>query len=217
MKSEPVSFKSDGIRINGTLFTSDNISPAVCVCHGIPRVAKPVEQKGYPDLADRLVKLNLSSLIFNFRGSPGSAGDFSLRGWSKDLSTAIDFLRGRKEINDEIGLVGFSAGAIVSIYNAARDERIKFLAACSAPARVPEIVSSEKGFDPIRWIGNVSCPVLFLHGKKDELIDPSDAFELYNVANHPKQIKIIDDAGHRIRQNREAMDELVRWLKWILR
>jgi fermentation-respiration switch protein FrsA (DUF1100 family) len=52
-----------------------------------------------------------------------------------------------------------------------------------------------------------------VHGSKDELVEVSHARWLYDKAREPKQIIIIDGAGHRLRQNNRAMAIVIAWLK----
>ena len=52
-----------------------------------------------------------------------------------------------------------------------------------------------------------------MHGNKDDVVDISDAHRLYGEAGEPKQLAIIDGAGHRLRQDDGAMSAVLSWLK----
>ena len=66
-----------------------------------------------------------SSLIFNFRGTGASEGNFDLLGWAHDLEGGLDYLSRRSEVDRErIYLMGFSGGGAVSIYVAAHRKEI---------------------------------------------------------------------------------------------
>jgi fermentation-respiration switch protein FrsA (DUF1100 family) len=74
-----------------------------------------------------------------------------------------------------------------------------------------------KGFElvkPIKYVAGISPrPLLLVHGSQDETIKVSDAHRLYARAGEPKQLVIVDGAGHRLRQNDEAMAVVLDWLK----
>ncbi|MHC1581664.1 MAG: alpha/beta hydrolase, partial [Candidatus Syntropharchaeia archaeon] len=132
-----ITFLSGGNKIRGMLFIPKEERGGICICHGIPMVAKPVEGKGYPDLAEKFCSVGFVTMIFNFRGTVGSDGYFSFSGWSEDLFSAVDFLSSKV---DKIGILGFSGGAIVSVYNTAIDKRIRFLMSCSCPTEIKRII-----------------------------------------------------------------------------
>jgi fermentation-respiration switch protein FrsA (DUF1100 family) len=66
---------------------------------------------------------------------------------------------------------------------------------------------------PIEWIKKISPrPLLIIHGTQDDVVYPSSARELYERAGEPKQIVMIDGAGHRLRLEERAMDCALNWL-----
>lgn len=82
-----------------------------------------------------------TTLIFNFRGTGLSEGNFDMLGWTRDLHAAVDWLCKRPEVDrTRIYLMGFSGGAATSVYVAAHDYRISGVALCACPAEF-------RGFD----------------------------------------------------------------------
>lgn len=68
---------------------------------------------------------------------------------------------------------------------------------------------------PINYVAGISPrPLLLVHGSQDETIKVSDAHRLYSRAGEPKQLVIVDGAGHRLRRNDEAMAVVLDWLKF---
>ena len=136
MKREIVYFKSDGLKLKGQLFIPDATPyPVLCLCHGMPRggTADP-NDRGYAGLAERFTKEGFLTVIFNFRGAGESEGNFDIRGWTRDLSVVLDHICSMKRVDQSrIALMGFSAGAAVSIYIAAQDKRISSIVACACP------------------------------------------------------------------------------------
>lgn len=74
------------------------------------------------------------------------------------------------------------------------------------------------GFGLVSPIGHVAgiAPrhLLLVHGNCDEVVDVSHAYKLYARAGEPKQLIIIDGAGHRLRQDDRAMAIVRDWLKF---
>ncbi|MFB0562735.1 MAG: alpha/beta hydrolase family protein [Candidatus Lokiarchaeia archaeon] len=243
VKSEKISILSSGVRLGGTFFYPETPkrTPGVCICHGIPRVNKPVEEKGYPFLAKKFCERKYAALIFNFQGTSGSEGEFSFSAWSRNVLDAISYLASSPRIDPKrLGLVSFSAGAFVSWSVVANDSRIKAFASCSSPSDFRKIPFIEEGIKylkkfgilkitnikktvkglrsdlrelrPLQWVGKISPrPVLIVHGDQDDVIPVQSAHKLYENAKEPKKILIFKNVNHQIRNNQEAMDAVVEW------
>jgi alpha-beta hydrolase superfamily lysophospholipase len=130
----------DDISIVGQLWLPDETARCrmVCLCHGAPsgNVPEPGDG-GYPALAETFCREGLGAFFFNFRGAGDSGGNMDLAGWTRDLRTVIDYLWGLEQVDrDHLYLVGFSAGAAVSIYIASNDRRVAGVAACACPAEI---------------------------------------------------------------------------------
>ena len=68
--------------------------------------------------------------------------------------------------------------------------------------------------NPIKYVAGIAPrPLLIVHGSQDETVEVSQAYKLYDRAGEPKQIIIVDGAGHRLRQNDRAMAIVIDWLK----
>ncbi len=219
------------------------IYPVVCVCHGIPSGRPPAPgDGGYPLLAERICREGFVVFIFNFRGTGASGGNLDMLGWTRDLKAAVDYLYALSEVDrSHLSLLGFSGGAAVSVYVASDDTRISSVVACACPAEFkfgdpsPLIdrfrsigAIRDKGFphsteewingfrlvSPIKYLAGIAPrPLLLVHGNCDEIVDVSQAYKLYARAGEPKQIIIVDGAGHRLRQNDRAMAIVMDWLK----
>jgi fermentation-respiration switch protein FrsA (DUF1100 family) len=71
---------------------------------------------------------------------------------------------------------------------------------------------------PIDYIARISPrPLLLVHGSLDEVVNVSQAHRLYARAGEPKQLAVVEGAGHRLRHSEEAMDIVIDWLKTRLR
>ena len=81
-------------------------------------------------------------------------------------------------------------------------------------------LSAREWFDGFGLVSPIKCvagitprSLLLVHGSKDETVDVSHVHRLYEEAGEPKQVIIIDGAGHRLRQDDRAMAIVVDWLK----
>lgn len=147
MEIKSVFLKVDGLELASELYIpqENKPHPALCICHGIPAAPHDPTDRGYATLAQRFCHAGFITLIFNFRGAGKSQGNFDIRGWSRDLHAAIDFLSTLKEINKKrICLLGFSGGAAVSVYVTAHDPRVSSLATCACPTNFGFFASKEE-------------------------------------------------------------------------
>ena len=146
MKSESVekvTLEVEGLRLAAEVYypVGQGPHPALIICHGIParRTPDPADP-GYPLLAKRFRDEGFLVLIFNFRGSGESEGNFDMLGWTRDLGVAIDYLCQLDEVDkSRLSVMGFSGGAATSVYCAARDKRVSSLVICACPARFFDI------------------------------------------------------------------------------
>ena len=148
MISSKTVFEADGLKISGQIYLPDGAGPhpTVCVCHGIPNsrpdASLSISDRGYHGLAERICGEGLAALIFNFRGTGGSGGNFDILGWTRDLGAAIGYLWALAEVDRaRLLLLGFSGGAAVSVCVAAQDERVSSVAACACPAEFGSFLS----------------------------------------------------------------------------
>jgi len=150
VQKKTISLSVEGINIVGEIYSpqdDDVESPALCICHGIPS-GKPAEPTdgGYPLLAERFCDAGFVTVIFNFRGTGVSGGNFDMMGWVMDLGTVMDYLWSLPEVDKScLCLMGFSGGAAVSAYVAAHDSRVSKVVLCACPAEFGALVLEETG------------------------------------------------------------------------
>src|SRR5690349_2034127 len=97
------------------------------LCHGFPAGPRGAAGSGqtYPEFADRLASdLGWTVLTFNFCGTGGSAGNFSLGGWLVDLRAAIDDILAVDGV-EHVWVAGFGTGGSLAICAAGEDERVQ--------------------------------------------------------------------------------------------
>jgi pimeloyl-ACP methyl ester carboxylesterase len=137
MRSRPVSFLSEGLRLEGDLYLPDGLEggtrlPAVVACSGY---------QGLKDMhparfARALVPAGYACLGFDYRGfgrSEGPAGRLVPQEQVEDVRSAVSFLESVPEVDPErIALVGWALGGGVVISAAADDPRVRAVVAVNA-------------------------------------------------------------------------------------
>ena len=131
------SFTNDGLSLGRYLIapTGHDLKPitgvpAFILCHGFP--VGPIDARlsanTFPELVDRGSNaLGWAAMTFTFRGCGHSEGNFSLAGWMRDLSAAINHLVDEVQPS-EIFVVGTSTGGSIALCVAAQDDRINGVA-----------------------------------------------------------------------------------------
>jgi len=161
MDVEEVRLKADGLELTGELHvpSKGRAHPALCICHGIPAVPHDPTDRGYTLLAQQFCRAGFITLIFNFRGTGKSEGNLDILGWSRDLQAALDLLYSLEETDKaRMCLLGFSGGAAVSVYTAARDPRVSSVVTCACPADFRSLSQRETPLETIqrfRQIGTI--------------------------------------------------------------
>ncbi|MEW6033860.1 MAG: alpha/beta fold hydrolase [Chloroflexota bacterium] len=165
MKSgRPVSLRVDGLRIAAAAYLPDGHGPfpALCLCHGIPPGPRDPNDQGYPLLAERCCQAGFATTIFNFRGAGESEGNLDMPGWARDLKAVLDYLLSLPEIDRaRVNLLGFSAGAAVSVYVTAGDQRVTAVASCACPAEfrfLPDLDKAQEFVEHLRGINLIRDP-----------------------------------------------------------
>jgi dipeptidyl aminopeptidase/acylaminoacyl peptidase len=219
---EEVSFPaSDGLRLRGWFFPAENANaPAIIYA---PATAQ--DQRSGLSLVRPLHEANFNILLFSYRGhglSDGSPFGFTYGAEeSKDIDAAVAFLAAEKGIG-QIGLIGHSAGAVSAILSAARNSRINALVAASPYSSIEEIwnnnrpryfpaalheltlklVELRKQFSrqdvrPQDVVSQIAPrPILLVHSDGDRRISHKQAIALFNLAQAPKTLWLVQNASH---------------------
>jgi uncharacterized protein len=164
-------------------------------------------------------------LLLELRAHGYSEGDMTGMGlWeTQDVEAAFDFLVQQPEVNPErIALYGHSMGGAIAIHSAPLvDIRVLLLDAPFADLReairgdiefygvpalfFPELIlnfaSSRTGLDydeagTVDTIRSIEVPIFLMHGTLDDQVPLEQAYWLYEAANEPKVLHIVEGAGH---------------------
>ena len=131
------------------------------LCHGIPRARPTLEAAenqaddgGYAALAEVCCRRGMPAFHFNFRGTGESEGDFDLSGWVRDLEAVLQYWQ-QQDPRLEFILWGFSGGAAVSAWVAARHPGVKGVILAACPATFEPLFPVEKRDEIIDWFRQV--------------------------------------------------------------
>jgi fermentation-respiration switch protein FrsA (DUF1100 family) len=141
-------------------------------------------------------------LLVSWRGYGSNPGSPSEEGLLADGRAALHHVGARAPVV----LLGESLGAAVAVRLAA--ERTPVAAILEAPFASAVAVGAEHywwlpvrllmkdRFESIRWIGEVTAPLLILHGERDGVVPVAHGRRLLAAANEPKRGVFLPEAGH---------------------
>lgn len=142
-----------------------------------------------------------SVFAYDYQGYGTSEGRPSESGSYDDENAAYDYLTTQLKIPaDRIIIFGRSVGTGPAVHIAARRPaaalilQSPFLSAFRVLTRVA-VLPFDK-FPNYKEIRNVHCPVLIIHGTKDNVINFWHGQKLFALAHEPKQFFAVADAGH---------------------
>jgi fermentation-respiration switch protein FrsA (DUF1100 family) len=148
-----------------------------------------------------LADSNFAVLVYDYRGYGTSDGTPSEENAYRDIDAAYEYLVSERKIKPaRIILHGRSLGGAPAIDLAARRKvaglivESSFVSAFRVVTKVP-LTPFDK-FQNISKIKQVECPVLFIHGRKDEVISFRHGEQLYAAANEPKFFFALETAAH---------------------
>jgi uncharacterized protein len=215
---EEVAFKTkDGLLLRGWWLSHPQARRTVIALHG-HRGAR----HHCVGIAGALWRREANVLVFDHRGRGSSDGDFMSLGYfeTRDALAAVGYSISRAP-GLPLGLIGYSMGGAVAVMAAARDERVGAVVADSPYASerglVRFLLRRQMGFlhlpvvalterllpydpakvEPLREVAKIAPRAcLFVHGLLDKTCNPEDSLRLYESAGEPKELWLLEGAGH---------------------
>jgi fermentation-respiration switch protein FrsA (DUF1100 family) len=145
--------------------------------------------------------MGFSVFAYDYRGYGTSSGTASEENTYRDAEAAYDYLVNNLGIPaNQIIALGRSLGGAVAIDLAHRQQlggliiESSFVTAYRVITEIP-VFPFDK-FKSISKIKEVHCPVLVIHGTKDEVVSFWHGERLFEVAVEPKLALWVDGAGH---------------------
>lgn len=186
----------DGVSISARYMPQRSAKYTVLYSHGNG------EDMGEDEFFYQLIaEWGFSLFSYDYHGYGTSGGVSNEENLYLDIDAAYLYLTEKQHIPpSRIIVYGRSLGGGPSIYLAARHPvaglilESTFASACRAKSVVP-ILPFDR-FPNVRRIHAVRCPVLIMHGKKDNVIRFANSKALYRATNSPKMALWIENAGH---------------------
>lgn len=187
---------ADGEKISAKFYENPNATHTILFSHG------NAEDIGESDLMiAEFQKNGFAILAYDYRGYGTSEGKSSEEKSYQDINAAFDYLTNNLKITPEkIIIHGRSLGGAVSVDLASRKKvgglivESSFVSAFRVLTKY-KILPFDK-FQSLSKIKNVTCPILFIHGRKDRIISFWHGEKLFAEANNPKFSLWIDEADH---------------------
>jgi fermentation-respiration switch protein FrsA (DUF1100 family) len=186
----------NGEKISAKFFQNQNAEYTILFSHG-----NAEDIFGSTPFFEKLRDAGFNVLAYDYRGYGTSEGLPTEQNSYEDAETAFNYLINELKIAPEkIIIHGRSLGAAVSIDLVYRKKcgglivESAFVSAFRVLTRY-SIFPFDK-FQNLDKIKQVKCPVLFIHGKNDEIIPFRHGEMLFAAANEPKHSLWIDGANH---------------------
>lgn len=192
---------ADGLALNGWFKPATGAAPTIVVMHGNS------DNIGvWAPLARPWIDAGLGVLLFDWRGYGGNSGTPSEAGLRADAEAALTFLRARQVPLDRTVLYGESLGSGIAVQTAAR-HKVGALVLHAPYSSVVDVAADKfpilpvgllirDRYDSLAVIGQVSAPVLVMHGERDVVIPVRFGRKLYAAIPGVKHAHWIADGEH---------------------
>ena len=192
----------DGVRLHGWWLRRPEARGTVLYFHGSGgHLGEHVE------VLQSLSRLPVHLFAFDYRGYGRSEGKPSEEGLYRDGRAALRHLTGELEQRPEtVLLYGHSLGGAVAIDTAlhlpaaglvvqSSFTDVKGMARALFPS-LPLHWVARNGFRSIDKMGRLELPKLFVHGTADTKVPPRHSRALYEAAEEPKDLLLVEGADH---------------------
>jgi hypothetical protein len=155
---------------------------------------------------ERFANAGFGVFMQAYRGYSGSTGSPSEKALIADAILAYDHLRGLGLAPRDIVVYGESLGSGVAVQLAAA-RPVGALILDAPYTSLPDLGKSIYPFLPVetfmvdrfdskRHIAKVEAPILILHGENDAVIPVEHGRALFHAAPEPKELAVVEAAGH---------------------
>jgi hypothetical protein len=160
--------------------------------------------------------------IMSYRGYSGSTGKPSEAANVSDAKRAYDDLVSLGVAPQDVIIYGESLGSGVAVQVAA-EKPCGGLVLDAPYTSIVNVAAAQYPWLPVRpmlldryeseaYISAVRCPVLIIHGEKDEVIPVEMGRDLFAKANEPKKIVTFPNAGHADHWMYGSYDAINSWI-----
>jgi fermentation-respiration switch protein FrsA (DUF1100 family) len=179
----------------------DEISPVIALFHG-----NAGHIGGRAHKVRDYLDAGYGVFMLSYRYNAGSGGSPSEANLFTDARAGFDFLKAEGVQEARIVAYGESLGSGVAV-EMASTRRIGALVLEAPYSSMADLAQHHYWYAPSRWlvrdrfdsilrIGDVSAPILVLHGERDNVIPAKFARRLFDAAPEPKEAHFFPEAQH---------------------
>ncbi len=192
----------DGLRLSHWYHPpADDERPVVVVFHGnAGHIGHRVPRYAY------LVSAGIGVFLMEYRGYGGNPGKPTQDTITADARSVLDYLDTRGVSAERIVLYGESLGCGV-VVKMAGERAVAGVILESPYTSIAEVAQSHYWYLPAKWlvldtwdaaawIGQMSAPLLAIHGERDKIIPFRYGRRLFELAPGPKDSLFLPDSGH---------------------
>jgi len=238
-------FNARGQRLVGILHhpVTNQPAAAVILCHGMESSKESEKLVTLSRRLSERGILALRFDFAGSGESEGKFEEMTYGGEVEDLRAAYDFVLRYKP--KKIGVLGSSMGGTVALLFAAEEKNVAALVTIAAPVHperfsvrlsTPEETRQWRAQGFIEYHGRrlnvsllhdlevldvpkaarkISCPVLVIHGDKDDAVPVEEGHELFAELAAPKRLCIIEGSGHRLTEPAHLQKALAESIDWL--
>ncbi|NOR85815.1 alpha/beta fold hydrolase [archaeon] len=246
----PVTFRNkNGLQLVGILHTPkiETSDKTIILCHGF---GGNKTQKMFVDTARFLCDNNFYVLRFDFTGHGDSEGiytDYSIKNEVDDLDCAVEFLKTQNINIDNIGLVGHSLGAVISVLYAKEHKNVSSLVLLASALNqkkllllwyskeqiydlklngkvdIEKYTITKEFFDEVKDmdltldVSKLKIPALIIHGKKDDTVPVEYIMPLFISQTNTFNVEIFDEMDHDFKDLKSRKIIKERIADWFLK
>ena len=191
---------SDGKKLNGLLFKSENSKGLIFYLHGN---AGNLSSWGFA--AETYTRLHYDVFILDYRGYGKSEGKIQNQQQLFDDATLVYNTLKKEYEENSIIITGYSIGSGITSYLAATNLPNKLILQapyynlsdmmCQKMPFVPTFILKYK-LENNQYLQKCTCPVYLFHGKEDTVIPFESSQKLKNECNTVSELILLEDLGH---------------------
>lgn len=178
--------------INCRLYRATDAQAAVIMLGGGNGDAESTREL-FSRLANAFPQACISAMCLSFRNVK------SIEESIHDVRAAIQFLQADEAVN-RVGLIGYSFGGAVALATAALE------------ANVDAVVTLGGQSARIADVGKFRTPVLLIHGKQDRVVPAGTSRSMYEKAQGPKELLLVDSEHDLGASRQQVMDRSFDWM-----
>ena len=194
---------ADGVKINGWFVKNRRSNKVILLFHG-----NGGNLSHRLDTIQLLYYLPVNVFAIDYHGYGRSEGKPSEKNLYRDAQAAYNYLVNQKKYPpSRIFVLGSSIGGAVAVELAIREKigglillrtftSVRDMAPRVNPLYRWPIIWPRSKYDSIKKINKIKAPLFIVHSKKDEIIPYKMSVALYEKANQPKKLLLLEKGGH---------------------